>query len=478
MPASMALPSRLARGLRARRATSAPSTAAPSADAIAMGSHGPPPEPDVADMAGEGAAAMSRAIGFGYPAGASKPPSTENGTSTYDPGSVSVSVPRYSAKPPRRTVTGTAASRSLFPCASTGTAHNRCGILGTSHQVAGFVCRRSSQKRTVTLTVSPGCGRVVESCTPNGGVFAHAGPAAARASTVPTTRTLSATTDRRIKASLRRTLLLHRPARDGSPRRTLRLRVRDREAGDLADQDALARCVHRDDHVLERRDQCLAVTRHGAPDVVRRRVDDLPELHQQPTAVAPCGLDGERSAVLQVDQGPFGESPVDLRQHQDGELALQAVGPGDAADHDGRLAVHPWSTISTAAWTPSRMAAAFTTWRMARAVRPPLPMTLPMSSGSTVSWRRIPRSSWTSFTSTASGFSTSSLAMYSRSSFTTPPCSPSSPTGTSPRYRPWLAALGRLGWAARPFGATPAPSLRRCRSAKDPRAGGTSRCFR
>src|SRR6266498_203956 len=201
--------------------------------------------------------------------------STENGTSTYDPGSVSVSVPRYSAKPPRRTVTGTAASRSLFPCASTGTAHNRCGILGTSHQVAGFVCRRSSQKRTVTLTVSPGCGRVVESCTPNGGVFAHAGPAAARASTVPTTRTLSATTDRRIKASLRRTLLLHRPARDGSPRRTLRLRVRDREAGDLADQDALARCVHRDDHVLERRDQCLAVTRHGAPDIVRRRVDDL-----------------------------------------------------------------------------------------------------------------------------------------------------------------------------------------------------------
>src|SRR5204863_5304711 len=110
------------------------------------------------------------------------------------------------------------------------------------------------------------------------------------------------------------------------------------------------------------------------------------------------------------------------------DLAADTVGSGDPSDRDerdgfvrvfGRGAGH--STISTEAMTPSLVAAARTTARMARAVRPPRPMTLPMSSGATFSRSRTPPFDSTSVTSTESGSSTRLRAMYSRTSRTTLP---------------------------------------------------------
>jgi hypothetical protein len=76
---------------------------------------------------------------------------------------VSVTVPRYAAGPVRRTVMGIEVSTSALARASIGTTHKRCGILRTTHQVAGFVCRRSFQNRTVTFTGFPDRATVVES---------------------------------------------------------------------------------------------------------------------------------------------------------------------------------------------------------------------------------------------------------------------------------------------------------------------------
>ena len=73
-------------------------------------------------------------------------------------------------------------------------------------------------------------------------------------------------------------------------------------------------------------------------------------------------------------------------------------------------------TISTMYFLFSRMEAAFTTVRIAFAMRPCLPMTLPMSSGATVSSMIVAWSPCFSTTFTSSGLSTRLIAMYLTSS--------------------------------------------------------------
>src|SRR3954464_12263238 len=133
-------------------------------------------------------------------------------------------------------------------------------------------------------------------------------------------------------------------------------------------------------------------------------------------------VDRERATVLEPHGGAVGEAVFDLGDHEDGDLALHTVGAGDATDRDGRLMHRGQSAISTCVCrTPARIPAAFTTVRIARAVRPPLPLTLPMSSFARRSVRTTPRESGSSVPSTASGSSTISRAMYSRTSASVEP---------------------------------------------------------
>src|SRR5439155_16972689 len=123
------------------------------------------------------------------------------------------------------------------------------------------------------------------------------------------------------------------------------------------------------------------------------------------------------SSLIDEQDRPRFEPRFDLGEREHGDLTLEAVGPGDAADGEPAV-VLAHSTISTVTDTPSRVAAARTTSRMARTVRPPLPMTLPTSSGATDRRSLTVLPFCTSSTTTASGSPTMLLARNSRTSRT------------------------------------------------------------
>src|SRR5918999_729857 len=164
--------------------------------------------------------------------------------------------------------------------------------------------------------------------------------------------------------------------------------------------------------------------KHLAPECLGLvPVGDLLELHQEAMGVRPGSFHGEPPAVLQAKDRAGLVARRHLAQVQDGDLTADPVGPGDPSDRQELLG-GGHSTISTRVLTPSRDPEARTTDRMARAMRPRFPMTFPMSSGATRSWRIRDRSPSTSVTSTASGSSTRARAMYSRTSFTPCPLGP------------------------------------------------------
>src|SRR5581483_3877686 len=143
------------------------------------------------------------------------------------------------------------------------------------------------------------------------------------------------------------------------------------------------------------------------------------ELHEKLAAL--------RHHAQELDLAPAQKNSLELEQRL-GRRAhphqpAQPVSPRDGADLQLRLLTHghgvccAYSTISSVTRRRSLLDAAESTVRMARAVRPCLPITLPRSPSATCSSSTVVPSSSNSSTSTASGSSTSDCAMKRISSF-------------------------------------------------------------
>jgi hypothetical protein len=127
-----------------------------------------------------------------------------------------------------------------------------------------------------------------------------------------------------------------------------------------------------------------------------------PEIFQVKLAAGAAGVEQEKAVA-------FGEAFGEVGKEVGSDFADAALCLGDTRDRD-KLA---YSRISSAKRRSSFMPDALRMVRMARAVRPCLPMTFPTSPGATRNSSTVQSPSWTSCTETWSGVSTSVLAMYS-----------------------------------------------------------------